>query len=662
MAKQGINPLEQHVEKIVVGLAALLFALVVFNYVISTPVRVNVSNRMISPGELDRSLGEVAQQVADVYKRAVWVPPAVEKPDTAGPLDDMKRIQEQMAKQPPPMASPVYWGVDVPKPKGGPDLEGKHGLATVGAPIIDSVFSGVTYAGLVDQPSILGDSAAGNTATASVATTNQDVVWAFLRLNFDMQEQYEIFRQNNYNREQANLMLFLEIQVQRQRVFPDGSPGPWEDVQPYRTVRAIYPQTVDVRDGVLAYGDDQNMRALFNNLVPEQTRILYPLPTILSPASDPFPPYYANGVPPAPITDATSLPVPVVPKPQPVRQPVRSPARSPGGGGGDMRPGSGGDMRPGSGSDMRPGSASGGQFRPGRPAGPGATPSAAPADKTALMEANKALRDATKAYEEKRYLEARTILNGMPHLPAVQRQVTELQLKVDADYAKWQESEGKLAAKKASDEARNTEIWVYDMQAPAGKACRYRARVLLLNVYAHPDSDRISELKNPQDGAQVALVGAWSAPSEPITLADSRHFFFTGGTADKELARVEVFRFQQGRWFKDTQLNVAIGDTIGDVKPVSVGGSRIDVDYRTGFVVVDIGTDPAAAVGSDKGSKVGIKRQISPVLVSMDPDGAIEPHWVAVDRINPLYKELDAKLKAAADTPLPSTAATDLAR
>ena len=40
-----------------------------------------------------------------------------------------------------------------------------------------------------------------------------------------MQEQYEIFRQNGYSREQANLILFLDIQAQRQRVYPDGSTG-----------------------------------------------------------------------------------------------------------------------------------------------------------------------------------------------------------------------------------------------------------------------------------------------------------------------------------------------------------------------------------------------------------------------------------------------------
>ena len=244
----------------------------------------------------------------------------------------------------------------------------------------------------------------------------------------------------------------------------------------------------------------------------------------------------------------------------------------------------------------------------------------------------------------------------------MQRQALELLQKVNADYIKWQESEEKLAAEKASHEARNAEIWVYDMQAPAGKIYRYRARVLLLNVYAHPDSDRINELKNPQDGAQVALVGAWSAPSAPITLADSRHFFFTGGAADKELASIDVFRFQQGRWFKDIQRNVGIGDAIGDIKPVNVGGSRIDVDYRTNYVVVDIGTDQAATVGSDKGSKVGIKRQQSPVLVSMDADGTIQPRWAAIDRLCPMYKELEAKVKAAADAPLPSTAATGLPR
>jgi hypothetical protein len=274
-----------------------------------------------------------------------------------------------------------------------------------------------------------------------------------------------------------------------------------------------------------------------------------------------------------------------------------------------------------------------------------------------MLAATQTLQQAKKAYDERRYVEAKRLLEGIQGVISVQRQATDLLQKVNADYTKWQEEETKLAARKANEEARNAEIWIYDMQAPAGKTYRYRARVLLLNVFAYPDTDRLGELKDPKLGSQVALVGAWSAPSDPITLADSRHFFFTAGTPEKELASVDVFRFQQGRWFKDTLRNLAIGDSIGDVKSANTATGRIEVDYRTGYVVVDVGNDPTATIGSDKSAKIGIQKRSSAVLISMDGDGAIEPRWATIDKGCTLYKELDAKVKAAAES-LASTATT----
>jgi hypothetical protein len=123
------------------------------------------------------------------------------------------------------------------------------------------------------------------------------------------------------------------------------------------------------------------------------------------------------------------------------------------------------------------------------------------------------------------------------------------------------------------------------------------------------------------------------------------------------MASVDIFRFQQGRWFKDTMRNLAIGDAIGEVKPANTPGGRVDVDYQTGYVVVDVGNDPGARMGSSgTGNKIVLRLTPSPLLVSMDPDGVIEPHWASVDRANPLYKELELKVRAAAAEPLAPTA------
>lgn len=656
MAKQGINPIEQHVEKIVAGVAALFLVFVVNAYVVSTPVTVRIGNQVVSPSELDRELRRAAEETAARYRQARFEPPPPMQDASASALEDIRKATAELEKVPTTMVSPVRWWPELATPvEIGPAPASKHGLAKVGAPVITGVFSGVTYAGLVSQPEILGavkgtGGSAPNpltllttpvttpSATPPAATTNQDVVWAFLRLNFDMQEQYDIFRQDNYTREEANLSLqsIMEVQAQRQRVYPDGSTGPWEDIQPYKTVQVVYPQTVTVNaDGSLAKADEEPIRALFAAVIQAQERILYPLPQIIG--GDPFTPY---GIP-TPLAESASPPGTATPplRPTPVRQTAsRTPRASRGG---SDRPSRGG---------FESDTSRGGAERTTRRTGSGGASSL---DKDALIQANQAIMEARRAYEAGRYAEALQLLERARNVPALQNQVNQLYAKITADYAKWKEKEAKDLADKASEEARNAEIWVFDMQAPAGKTYRYRARLVLFNIFAHPDSDRLSELKNPQDGAKVALVGEWSAPSDPITLANSRHFFFVSSQPDRETATVDVFRFQQGRWYKDTVRNLAVGDMIGESK--TLAGGQVTVDYCTGYVVVDIGTDPAAVIGSDnKGAKIGVRRSSSPVLVSMDAEGEIEQRWAAVDRVDPLAKELDIKIKSAGETPVPT--------
>lgn len=647
MAKRGTNPVEEHVEKIVVGLSVLLFAFVVYSYVIVTPVTVSLNGQTVTPGELDRKLGEVAQTVADVYKSATWTKPTDSGQSAGQALDDLKKAWDVLNLPPPRMANPTCWWPEITKPEDSIRMPAKHGLAPIGAPTVSGVFSGVTQANLVSQPAPLPDpSVASPAAAVPAAMITQDVVWAFLRLNFDMQQQYEIFRQNNYTREQANLILIMEIQAQRQRVYPDGSTGSWEDVKSYKTVQVSYPQAVTVQeDGTLSHTDDQATRSLFGGLMLVEQNILYPLPRILG--GDPFTPY---GIP-TPIVESASGPgqgAPAIVRPMPTRQPVgRAPRGGSRGGEGSSRGGEG-PSRGGNESVTR-----------GGPEG-GAPRSAGPTiDKQALATANQALQQARKAFNERRYVEAKQALESVRGIPGLRSQVAELEQQINAAYTKWQETEASAAARKASEEARNAELWVYDMQAPAGKTYRYRARLVVFNVFAHPDSDRINELKNPQDGGRIALVGEWSAPSDPIPLADFHYFFFTGAASDKEAANVDIFRFQQGRWFKDIVRGLAIGDAIGNLKQANTGAGPVDVDYRTGCVVVDIGTDNSATVGTDtKGVKLAIKRQPSQLLVCMDAEGAIEPRWVAIDRTSALYKDLDAKVKAAVEPLAPTASGT----
>ncbi len=656
MAK-GVNPIEQHVEKAVVGIAGLLFVFVVYSYVISTPVTVSVAGKTLSPGELDRELGAIAAQVATGYQQARFTPPQTGNggDNITGPVEEIHKAQQALEAAPKQIVSPVAWAPEFEAPEGTIDgvIGSRHALATVKAPVIDGVYTGVTQAGLVDEPLVVSttpamgmDRSGRGVPATTAAAEGKDVVWAFVSANFDMQAQYDVFTQAGYTREQANAMLFMDVQAQRQVVYPDGSTGPWEDVQPYRTARVNYPSQITIRqDGTVGYGDDDAMRALFANLQQAQEQILYPLPEILG--GDPFTPY---GIP-TPVEETQMVPGQVM-RPAPMmRRPSRgaSVSRSRGRSGGSMDRGAGGMDRGAGGMDRGGVAPRAGGFSSG---GGGAEQ---------RLQAVRALQEARKARDEKRYEDALQLLSQAQGVMGLETQVAQLEQEILQLYEQQQEEQTKRQAEEASFQARNAELWVYDMQAPAGRTCRYRTRVVLFNVFAHPDIDR-NELKDPQAGAQVAMVGEWSEPSEPITIADSRYFFFVGSQADKRVASVDVFRFQQGRWFKDTLRNLSIGDAIGEVRPTSTPSGRVDVDYRTGIVVVDIGTDPSVAYGTDtKGSSLRMRQSSSPMLVSMDTDGTIRQRWSVVDRRCPMYKELQVKVEEAAAQPV-AASSIDLPR
>lgn len=666
MAKQGINPIEQHVEKIVLGVSALLFLFVVFSYVISTPVTVAMKGQTISPYDLDRQLGEVADSVARAYKGAVFTPstPAGGEGGTEKALDELKTSVGLLDKMPTTMVSPVAWWPEMPKVESKIGPEGAHGVPAINTPVVSEVNTGVTNAvlmarpidGMNDPAGLAASLAPGQARTAS-GGLGQDSAWAFLKLSFDMQQQYEIFRQNGYSREQANIILFTDIQVQRQRVRPDGSTGAWEDITPYKVVSfASAPTKVAITpEGAVDKMDAQRVQQLFRNLTDTQTLLLFPLPQFVG--GDPFPPS---------LTDGVLKPVAVEAKPaRPVagaaestaRSVVRSPSRSsgmrgPGGGGRAEEPRAAGG---GSGriSGARPsGHAAGGRGEDPSHGGVtrGPAPAGAPGRSGVDPAAVQAMSKAEQAYKQKLYTEAERYLEEARVAGAAQNPLfPKLQQKITAALEAWRAKEANDRQRDQDKSNRNVDIWIYDFQAQPGKTYRYRSRVGIFNVFSHPDIER-TELKNAQDGAQVILTSDWSEPSQPVTIASPLRFFLTGVSSTGDSATVELFRFLQGQWFSQTA-HVGSGEFIGDIKPKDTKNNRPEVDFRTGYTVVDIGLDPRAIVeATADADTVKVRPASSPVLVYMDDDGTIQQRWSSRDGRCQLKKELEYKVKQSADT------------
>ncbi|MCH7632724.1 MAG: hypothetical protein IIB59_05885, partial [Planctomycetes bacterium] len=62
MAKQLVNPLERHVEKAVVGLAALLLLGVIARYLVTTPNQIELGGETVTPRTIDAKVAQKARE------------------------------------------------------------------------------------------------------------------------------------------------------------------------------------------------------------------------------------------------------------------------------------------------------------------------------------------------------------------------------------------------------------------------------------------------------------------------------------------------------------------------------------------------------------------------------------------------------------------------
>jgi hypothetical protein len=194
------------------------------------------------------------------------------------------------------------------------------------------------------------------------------------------------------------------------------------------------------------------------------------------------------------------------------------------------------------------------------------------------------------------------------------------------------------------DEREKLAVWFHDDSVVAGKTYRYRLRVRMWNRYVM----ETRALKNPEQARLTELAGAWSVPGEPITVAPSTYFFLASGSAADGQTRVDVWKWRQGNWLKQS-FSVGIGDTIGGVQEVGTGvldrttlrEIREPVDFSTGALVLDIRAGEPV-VRRDLRSKGFQLRDVeSLVLVYLDPaDGQVKERAFALERSDPMFIRL----------------------
>jgi len=121
-------------------------------------------------------------------------------------------------------------------------------------------------------------------------------------------------------------------------------------------------------------------------------------------------------------------------------------------------------------------------------------------------------------------------------------------------------------------------VWAHDESAVPGRTYRYRVRYVLRSpIY------RSNLVEKADLAKEYALVSAWSDPTDDVTVpARTNYFVFSGVRPNRPVIGMEIFTRHEGKVVSKV-FEVSPGD--------QVGGSDGDIDFTTGWVVVDFRRD-----------------------------------------------------------------------
>ena len=131
--------------------------------------------------------------------------------------------------------------------------------------------------------------------------------------------------------------------------------------------------------------------------------------------------------------------------------------------------------------------------------------------------------------------------------------------------------------------------WFHDLEVEPGAEYRYRVRFEVLN----PFFARQLDLQE----AQINLAKSMVMPTESSSWTDTvavpgfSQFFLTGGEVGASKIQAEVFCFKEGRWWSHMYNRLQLGARIGDSQRKQNGDERVEIDFGTDWMPVDLEID-----------------------------------------------------------------------
>lgn len=642
--KDGLNIIEMHVEKVVLGLAgAFLLGLVIYFFGLG-PNRIEHRGQRVGPGQIDEVIRQEAGGLQTAINNATHTAEPV--PAYASKLEQLFRsgvlgrpISDQPLAPLPERLSIVLPGPTLPQFE---DLQEGTKIRLV-TPLPPRNVVATTGISLVHRLGIELDPVTGPQVLPAADDGATPLSWVTIAGYWAADVQQREMSAAEYAGHLSRPYV-VSIDVQRQELLASGEYGEWEQVQAGRGLPRLKLPEPAYDDATGELLNSQELEQAFE-IVKRFQRLLQQTPFFPIEAGDDW------GVPPLPgheVTEESSEddlpPLPTDPAPQPGPRP-------PPGGGGFTPPGGGaGPMGP-------PGGGAGPMGPPGtggRPPGGGA-PGGGPRDNPRQQVLDR-MREARQALSRRNFEDAIRLGNEVIANQAAttaqrrqaQRIVRDAQRALDARMQRQQTSSPQYADVGFITNPRSEgeiAVWFHDEAVLPGKTYRYRMRVNLWNRYV----GRKESLAEPRQADSVVLTGEWSLPTGPITVAPKQHFFVRGPSFGEPAASIDVFTWHKGTWIRQ-DFKARVGDVIGGELEVRTGAVDVDgrpvrerVDFNTGAIVLDLRVDEPVLVRRAAGreGEFAYREARSVVVVYLDPaDGQVKQRVSDLDRADPLYRRL----------------------
>lgn len=609
MAKQLVNPFERHIEKLVLGIAALILVGVLIKFVFSSPNKLPLGSEPATPGDIDARLSQKADEILQRMKDA--------QPKSE-PYDS--KVDEFSASLAPIKTDALAHGValapDVPLVDAPDVASGRAPLVSIPAPPKPHV--------VVGRNTLL----ISNPQTGEVRTPAD---WVMLAIPFDVKAQSERQRRD-WGATMADV-IFATPEVQRRAQRSDGSwsDDDWQTINPWPALKmpdAPSVRLMDDRGKIIANKDDQKAVARYVEELSAplvQLAALRPLPPTFTRDENPwkFPlvstyeevvkqdqEYLFPNDPAAAVEDRYGLKV----------------------------------------SDA------------GKPKSEPKTPAQVVAqefeDARVLLENARKIwssNDALRAYNA-----ALGITTNKDATPEIKNKAQKLMKEAETlaeDIRRNPRGGAQQAAgasgKEPDKRARlgKQEIWAYDAAAGSivnGATYQYRIRVRVLNRLAgFPES-----FADPKNAAVMIVAGEWSEPTDPIVIPQDSVYFVTREDKNRREVHLEFFRWYDGVWVKTkSAVNFKEGDAITHQELITVPGldsrteaARTTVDFSEDLTLLDIDFSRSLRERKSGSAATGVKFAPQPTTsaaaVFVDGSGRLHERVVAIDKENPLKKKI----------------------